>query len=256
LSKQTILLNKTEGIATIYLNRPEKKNAMTLEMWKQIPKLLADMENDKEINSVIIRGVNEEAFCAGADIEEFSIERVNASRSQNYDNQVTAAGDALENFSKPIIAMIEGPCIGGGSEIALACDIRFSSETGIFGITPAKIGLIYGVPQTKRLIDAVGPSRAKDILFSGRFLDPTEAYQFGLIDRVYPTESIVEETYNYAKLLGNRSQSTIKAAKKISQAILAGTVDKEFDHNTAYFSNDIHEGIKAFKEKRKPQFSV
>ena len=254
MEKQTILVNKMEGIATIYLNRPEKRNAMTLDMWKQIPKILSRLESDTDVKVVIIRGVDENAFSAGADIEEFEIERVDAARSQNYDNCITAAGNAIGECPKPIIAMIEGSCIGGGSEIALACDIRFSSVTGIFGITPAKIGLIYGVPQTKRLIDTVGPSRAKDILFSGRFLDAMEAYQIGLIDHVYPSESIVEETYNYARLLSKRSQATIKAAKMITHSILQGTADLEFEHNYTYFSADIFEGIKAFKEKRQPQF--
>lgn len=252
--QKSILISKMEDIATIYLNRPEKKNAMTLDMWKQIPQILDELEYNLEVKVVIIRGINDEVFCAGADIKEFSVERMDATSAQNYDNYLTAAGEALENFPKPVIAMIEGPCIGGGSELALACDIRFSSDTGIFGITPAKIGLIYGVPQTKRLIDAVGPSRAKDILFSGRFLDSTEAHQVGLIDFVYPKESIVEETYNYARLLGTRSQATIKAAKLITKLILEGEVDKDFEHNLKFYSTDIHEGIKAFKEKRQPQF--
>lgn len=254
MNKQTIMVSKMEDIGTIYLNRPKKKNAMTLNMWKQIPKLLGELENDKEIKVVIVRGIDESAFSAGADIEEFSVERVDASRSQSYDSHITAAGDALENFPKPVLAMIEGPCIGGGSEIALACDIRFSSVTGVFGITPAKIGLIYGFPQTKRLINSVGPSRAKDILFSGRFLNADEAFQVGLVDYVYPAESIVEETYNYARLLGTRSQATIKAAKMISRSILEGTTVKEFEQNHSLFSTDIIEGVQAFKEKRQPQF--
>ena len=257
MTEQSIFMEKSGNIATIYLNRPEKKNAFTLNMWKEIPKILSELEYDTEIKVVIIRGIDENAFCAGADIVEFSIERTDASRAQNYDNHVTAAGNALEKSSKPIIAMIEGPCIGGGSELSLACDIRFSSTTGVFGITPAKIGLVYGVPQTKRLIRAVGPSRAKDILFSGRFLDANEAYQIGLIDRVYPKESIVEETYNYARLLGKRSQTTIQAAKKITQSIIEGaTSDSDIEYLIlqSYVSPDIQEGITAFKEKREPQF--
>lgn len=254
MNKQPILVKRMENIATIYLNRPEKKNAMTLDMWKQIPTILSKLQHETEVNVVIIRGINEEVFCAGADIKEFTTERMNALSAQNYDNYLTEAGEALENFPKPVIAMVEGPCIGGGAELALACDIRFSSDTGIFGITPAKIGLIYGVPQTKRLIDAVGPSRAKDILFSGRLLSSTEAQQIGLIDFVYPKETVVEETYNYARMLGTRSQATIKATKIITKLILEGKADKNFDHNHAYYSTDLHEGIKAFQEKRQPQF--
>src|SRR5699024_1100088 len=127
------------------------------------------------------------------------------------------AGNALEDCSKPIIALIEGACVGGGSEIALSCDIRFSSKTAFFGITPSKIGLIYGVSQTKRLVNTVGPSRAKDILFSGRLFEASEAYNIGFVDYLYPENLIVEKTYDYANLLTTRSQDSIKASKFITK---------------------------------------
>ncbi|MDS9470919.1 enoyl-CoA hydratase-related protein [Sporosarcina pasteurii] len=259
MKKDSLVVTKSNNIATIYINNLEKKNAMTLNMWKKIPVLLLDLENDQDINVVIIRGIDASAFSSGADIEEFAIERTNAVNALNYDTHVTNAGDAIENFSKPVIAMIEGPCIGGGGELALACDLRFSSVTGVFGITPAKIGLVYGVPQTKRLVHTVGPSRAKDILFSGRFFDAKEAYQIGFVDRVYKETEIVEETYNYAKLLVNRSQETIRGAKKITNSILDGMDESKYENEqiilNSYSAPDIQEGIAAFIEKRTPNFN-
>lgn len=253
----SLSINKSEGVATIHLNRPKKKNTITLKMWKEIPKILNEMEADTDVKTVIIRGADETVFSAGADINEFVTEREKSSNAMNYDMHVTNAGDALESFSKPLIAMIEGPCIGGGCDLALACDLRFSSVTGVFGITPAKIGLVYGVPQTKRLVETVGPSRAKDILFSGRFLNAKEAYNIGLVDRVYKTNEIIEKTYSYAKLLGERSQITIHGAKKINKAILEKKEDTKEIKNViykSYYSTDIQEGVLAFQEKRPPEF--
>ncbi|AXF55272.1 enoyl-CoA hydratase-related protein [Salicibibacter kimchii] len=258
--EQSIFYSKTENIATIYLNRPDKKNAVTLDMWKEIPKILAELEYDREVTVVIIRGINDNAFSAGADITEFTVERGNENRAMNYDNHLTLAGDALEYFPKPLIAMVEGTCIGGGCEIALACDLRFSSETGVFGITPAKIGLVYGVPQTKRLVQVVGASRAKDILFSSRFIQANEAYNIALIDRVYKSDEIVDETYKYARLLSGRSQTSIKGSKKIIQSILneSDKDQEEIDRIilNSYLSPDIKEGVAAFTENRSPNFSL
>lgn len=260
MKKQLLLTRKFEDIATIYFNRPKKKNSITLEMWKQIPIILSDLEMDPNIKVVIVRGIDENVFSAGADIKEFATERARPIDAMKYDTHITNAGDALENFPKPLIAMIEGPCIGGACEIALACDLRFSSVTGVFGITPAKIGLVYGVPQTRRLVQTIGPARAKDILFSGRFINAQEAYNIGFVDRVFQADEVVEETYNYARLLGKRSQTTIHGAKKITQTIL----EKSEENNSeikqiiddSYHSPDIQEGVSAFKEKRSPQFKI
>ncbi len=258
MEKQPLLTHKSEDVATIYFNRPEKKNAITLSMWKEFPTILSNLEKDENIKVVVIRGIDDTAFSAGADIKEFITERSNHSNSMEYDQHITNAGDAIESFSKPVIAMIEGPCIGGGSEIALSCDLRFSSVTGVFGITPAKVGLIYGLPQTRRLVQAVGSSRAKDILFSGRFLKAEEAYDIGFIDRVFDENDVVEKTYDYARLLCKRSQVSIRGSKKAVQVSLNHTEENIFEFEemlySSYLAPDIQEGVSAFKEKREPQF--
>lgn len=254
----SLFVHKSNGIATLMLNRPEKRNALTLDMWKQFPTILKDLAEETNVKVVIIKGIDDSAFSAGADISEFREVRSSPDRSRDYDQYVTLAGDAIQEFPKPTIALVQRHCIGGACEIALSCDLRFSSDNGIFGITPAKLGIVYGLPQTKRLVEVVGPARAKDILFSGRFLDANEAYKIGMIDRVYKNEEIVEKTYEYAVLLTQRSQITIQGAKKIIGNLLKTTKENEKESEmiieASYDSEDFKEGVQAFLEKRKPNF--
>ena len=259
MNNNPLLVHITNGIATLSLNRPEKKNALTLDMWKKIPVILHELEENSNVKVLIVKGIDDRAFSAGADISEFAEVRSSSNQSKIYDQFVTAAGDALQALPKPTIALVQRHCIGGACEIALACDLRFSSENGIFGITPAKLGIVYGLPQTKRLVDVVGPSRAKDILFSGRFLDAQEAYEIGLVDRVYKDEEIIEKTYEYAKLLTQRSQVTIQGVKKIIGNLLISENGREKESveivEHSYDSEDYREGVQAFLEKRQPKFN-
>lgn len=258
MEQNDIFIEKQGAIATMFLNRPEKRNALNLNMWKLIPIRLKELEEDKEVKVLIIRGRDDTAFAAGADIGEFQTLRMNPENARDYDYHVEEAETSLNQFSKPIIAMIQNFCIGGGCEIALACDLRFTSENGIFGITPSKLGLIYGVSATKNLVDTVGPSKAKDILFSGRFLNATEAYHIGLVDQVFPDDDIIEKTYEYARLVANRAQKTVKGSKKVVRYLLEDSSIQLNDiysmMNDAIQSNDYKEGISAFLEKRKPNF--
>ncbi|MDQ0339955.1 enoyl-CoA hydratase/carnithine racemase [Caldalkalibacillus uzonensis] len=258
MATEHLFLEKQGHVATLYLNRPEKKNALTYEMWAAIPGFIEEVEADDEIKVLIIRGVNGEAFAAGADISEFETLRSTPEGAMKYNEKVLAAEAALYNCSKPIIAMIQKYCIGGGCEIAAACDLRFTSENGIFGITPAKLGLIYDLSATKNVVDLIGPSRAKDILFSGRFLDAQEAFAYGLVDHVYPDEEIVEKTYAYAEMVASRAQKTVKGAKKIIREILNGATEETEEIKQmildSFVSSDYKEGVRAFLEKRQPQF--
>lgn len=258
MAEDLLIVEKKENIASIYINRPEKRNALTFEMWQQIPAILQDLEQDEEVKVVIFRGIDDTAFAAGADISEFKTLRSTAVGEQQYNKAVSEAEAAIANLSKPTIAMIQKYCIGGGCIIALACDLRFSSDTGIFAITPAKIGLVYSFEGTKNLVNLVGPSRAKDMLFSGRELNVYEAYGFGLIDRIITEDEIVQKTYEYAKILTERAQKTIKGAKKIINEIQNGlsTETEEIREMTvsSFASLDYKEGVSAFLEKRVPVF--
>lgn len=259
MTEQLMFYEKNNHIATLFINNPDKKNAITLKMWQTFPSILEDLEADEEIRVVIIRGIDDKAFSAGGDIKEFIEERSSVTKAKNYDYYVAKAGEALDSFAKPLIAMIEGPCIGGGCDIALACDMRFTSSTGVLGITPAKIGLMYTVAQTNRLFLAVGASKAKDILFSARLLDANEAKEIGLVDRVYDSSTLEKATYEYAQLIAERAQTTVYGAKQIIGHIVNGTVESESEKineilDKSYYSSDIKEGVSAFIEKRTPKF--
>ncbi len=257
-SKPDVFVEKKDEIATLYLNRPEKRNAFHMDMWLMIEERLKELEADDEVKVLIIRGVDETSFAAGADISEFKTIRYSAEGAKKYNDRVMLVEQRLKNFPKPTIAMIQRYCVGGGMELALACDLRFSSETGLFGITPAKLGLIYNLAPTKGLVDLVGPAKAKDILFSGRLLDAQEAYEFGLIERVYPDDEIVEKTYEYASLITERAQRAVKGSKRIIAEVVKGAQEESPEIAQlildSFESDDYKEGVNAFLEKRKPNF--
>lgn len=253
-----IYLEKTENIATIIFNRPEKRNALSLDMWRRIPMLLKEVEEDKRMRVLVLRGVDHQAFSAGADISEFQTHRSSPEQAKMYREFTLTAERMLAEIPIPTISMIQGYCVGGGCELAVACDSRFSDTTGKFGITPAKLGFVYHFSGTKHLIDLVGPSHAKDILYSGRIFESEEALHMGLVDRMFLPEEIVEKTYEYASLLARNSQSTISGAKKIMHSILHGQhmEDEEIANLilASFQGKDYQEGVQAFREKRKPNF--
>ncbi|GAB7386444.1 enoyl-CoA hydratase-related protein [Bacillaceae bacterium] len=253
-----LYLQKNGAIATLYFNRPEKRNALTYEMWQTIPRLLEEVEGDRAIKVLILRGVDATAFAAGADISEFKTLRYSAEGANIYNQATLIAEEKLAHLSKPTIAMVQGYCVGGGCELAVACDFRFSDTTGKFGITPAKLGLIYNLPGTKNLVDLVGPAKAKDILYSGRIMDAEEAFRIGLVDRLFPPEKIVEETYAYANLLAGNAQMSIRGTKRMIREILNGVTEETEELAqlvlSSFDSEDYKEGVRAFLEKRKPNF--
>ena len=249
-----IHLKKNGEIAELILNRPNKKNALNRAMWDAIPQLMADAENDKAIRIVVVHGGDAKAFAAGADISEFGANGGGA----GFRDAVFSAMHSIGDCIKPTIAMISGPCIGGGCGIALACDFRFAGATASFGITPAKLGIAYGLYDTKRLVDAVGAATAKDILFTGRIFGAGEAKDMGLIDRLVQEEALRKTTWDYAQLICENSQYSVRASKKTIQMIVNGATDDTAE-TTAQFADafsgeDFQEGTKAFLEKRKPSF--
>ena len=258
MASQPLRLERAGAVATLVLNRPEKRNAMSLLMWQALPTLLDQVMADVAIRVLILRGATDEAFSAGADIAEF--ERVGASESaaREYNESVEMALRRLAGLEKPTIARIAGACVGGGCSLAVACDLRFAAEGTRIGITPARLGICYSLEDTKRLVDLIGPARAKDILFSARLLDAREALGIGLVDRVLPRHELAEAVQGYALLLTERSVYTIRSAKRIVRLIQSGTVT-ETDETRAlrdgsFVGPDFREGYRAFLEKRKPRF--
>ena len=254
---EEIFVNRSGVMAELVLNRPAKRNAITSAMWMAIPELLTPLADDPAVKLLVVRGAGG-SFAAGADIGEF--EKVYATRegAGRYSRSIGFALDALAAFPKPTIARIEGACVGGGCGVALSCDLRFAAEGSRFAITPAKLGLTYTLNDTKRLIDAVGVSYAKDILYSGRLLDAEEALRIGLINRRVPTDELDASIAAYADGLAETSSHSARMTKKIVSLIRSG-VDADTDETRQIFldafqGEDFQEGYRAFLEKRKPKF--
>jgi enoyl-CoA hydratase/carnithine racemase len=252
-----IHLTREGPIARLIFNRPDKKNALTKAMWAAIPELLAQAAEDPDVLALIVRGEGG-CFAAGADIAEFPQVYSTPETSRHYSDLVQAAGRALAAFPKPSIAVIRGACVGGGCGLALARDLRFAKTGAKIGITPGKLGLAYTLADTRRLVDAVGPSRAKDMLFSGRLVEADEALRIGLVDRVAPPDALASMTLTYLKGLLENSQYSIRAMKATINAIADGQAHETADSYAAYLDGfdgaDFREGYAAFMAKRPPVF--
>jgi enoyl-CoA hydratase/carnithine racemase len=251
---ETILPHST----TLVFNRPDKRNALTVEMWTAIPALIDQAIADPEVKLVFVRG-NGGVFASGADISEMPQVYATGSAALANDEKIQGAMKAIEDCPKPVIALIEGPCVGGGCGIALACDMRFGTIGSRYGVTPAKLGLVYGAGDTRRLVQAVGLSKAKDILFTGRLLEAPEAYDIGLIDQVVAPQDLEALAGAYAIKIAAASQFSIRGQKKIL-AMLRGGAD-DAPESRALFAqsfegDDFKEGFAAFKGKRPANFPV
>lgn len=252
-----ITLERHGHAAHLVLNRPEKRNALNEAMWRAIPSLLAEAEADNAVRLLVVRGAGG-AFAAGADISEFEEVYATPERAADYSRAIAAALDGLAAFPKPTLAMIEGACVGGGCGIALACDLRFAAEGSRFGITPGKLGLVYTLNDTRRLVNAVGLPAAKDILFTGRLLAADEALRLGLINRLVSAETLAGEVEAYGTLIAAASPRSARVTKQLMALIEAG--QSEDDDATralfleAFTSADFQEGYRAFLEKRTPKF--
>lgn len=255
---EDLVSDRRGEVATLSFNRPQTRNALTLAIWQRLPEVLAKVERDPEVKVLVVRGAGRDAFASGADISEFETLRLGHEQAERYDAAVTRAEGALASFSKPSIAMIHGPCIGGGCELAVACDFRFSDEGGRFGITASKIGLVYGLAPTKRLVDLMGVARAKRMLFTGEIWSARQAYERGLVDEVWPRDDLEANTYDFAAQISARAQFSVRAAKAMVLAALQGqTAESEETgrlRSEGYATADYREGVRAFLEKRPAHF--
>ena len=252
------LFLQTGVIGRVFLNQPEKRNALSQSMWQAIPAVCEAIEADPSIRVVIVSGSGSQAFSAGADISEFETIYASVETTRLANDAIRLAQARLRNLSVPTIAMIDGVCIGGGLGIALACDFRFAANTARFAITPAKLGIAYSYLDTAQLVEKVGPVGARDILFSARQIQADEAKNMRLIERIFEPEALERETVAYAETLASLSRTSIQTAKTIINSIADSMTTKADDFNAiceASFSGpDFQEGYRAFLEKRKPNF--
>jgi enoyl-CoA hydratase/carnithine racemase len=257
LSHDIIIKAQNDRITTLRLNRPQRRNALDQATWIQLAAQVAEAAGDPNCAVVILTG-GPIAFAAGADISEFETVYADAVTTARFQAHVEAAMTALEACPKPVIAQISGPCVGGGCGLALACDIRFADEGAQFGITPAKLGLVYTPRDIKRVINAAGLSRAKDLLFSGRLIDAQDALRIGLIDRIVPKDQLEQVTLDYARSLIDNAPGAIGTMKQIMSLLAhdepqALAVGNQWAAEAA-MAEEFIEGRRAFLAKRRPNF--
>jgi len=250
--------SKEGGVARIIFDHPERRNAISVDMWCQIPEVAKQLADDAEVRVVILRGAGETAFVAGADISEFTAQRVGAA-TESYDAASARAFGALARLRMPVIAQIYGACIGGGVAMALAADVRYAADDAFFAIPAARLGLGYQMGGIEALAAVVGHSAAKEIFFTARRYSATEAHQLGLFNRVAPAaelESLVCET---AQRIAENAPLTLASIKRISFELSKEPDARDIDAVTAsiaacFESEDYREGIQAFLEKRRTDF--
>lgn len=248
-----------DGIGWVIFNNPARHNALSLEMWQGLADILAHYAGNPDVRVAVLRGAGGKAFVSGADISEFDSKRANAAQKEEYARVAGQANRWLARFEKPLIALIEGYCIGGGLATALAADIRFASPDSRFGIPAARLGLGYEYEGLAKLARIVGPARARDIMFSARFMAADEARQMGLVNFVVERERIEAEVAEYAARIAGNAPLTVKAAKAAIDAWERGGRDDEVAEvralvDACFDSDDYREGRRAFKDKRPPAF--
>jgi enoyl-CoA hydratase/carnithine racemase len=255
---QPLVVRRTGAVAVLTIERPDKRNAMTAAMWAALPGVLEPLAGDPEVRVLVVTGAGP-SFCAGADISELlgGTDPVDPMADLRRDN--LAAQAALRAFPKPTVAMIRGHCVGGGVEIATACDLRFTDPTGVFGIPPAKVGIVYPPASIRPLLDLVGPATAKYLLLSGEPIDADTALRTGLVDRLVAAEELEAEVFRFAGLLADRSALTQRSVKEIVAALTDGRDDDAESRAALWYREtiahgELAEGVAAFAERRPPTF--
>jgi len=254
LTYQNIVVTKEGSIGIVQLNRPSALNALNFELMAELVKALEELDGDQAVRVIILTG-NERAFAAGADLKEMSqagpVDLILGRRFELWDR--------VRKIAKPIIAAVSGYCLGGGNELAMSCDLIIASENATFGQPEVNVGIMPGAGGTQRLIRAVGKYKAMEMILTGKPITANEAYRVGLVNRVVPAESLLDETKKMANEIASKPPISIRAAK---EAILkaqdtALEVGLDFERKSFYMlfaTEDGKEGMKAFLEKRKPNF--
>lgn len=242
----------------IVFDHPERRNAVSVQMWNELPKAVEELAADDAVRVVAMRGEGEAAFVAGADISEFGARRTGAA-SVEYDAGSARALGALANLGKPLLAMIRGYCLGGGVAVALTADMRYAAEDAVFAVPAARLGVGYPLPGLESLERLVGPSRAKEIFFTARRFDAAEALQMGLVNAVVPADRLEEHVRGVAERIADNAPLTLASVKRIVHELMREPSQRdhaavEASVRACFESADYREGVKAFLEKRPPRF--
>ncbi|MGH7252976.1 MAG: enoyl-CoA hydratase-related protein [Nitrospiraceae bacterium] len=257
---QELLREVKGGVATVTINRPAQRNAVTYEMWKQLCALTAELETNPEVRVVILRGAGTQAFSAGADIAEFEETRRNSALAIKYHAAVEEAFKAVADLTKPTIAMVAGFCVGGGLELAISADLRIAADNSRFGMPTAKLGIVMPHWEMSRLVRLVGAGRVMDMVLTARLVEAEEALRIGLISRLVPLAEVEQVTDQVAAEIAAYAPLSHCWHKEIMETVLRmpdldGLTAAEAKLPFACFdTEDFQEGRRAFLEKRKPEF--
>jgi enoyl-CoA hydratase/carnithine racemase len=249
-----------DGVAWLVLRNPEKLNAVRLEMWRAIPPALASLDADPAVRVIVVRGHGDGAFVSGADISEFATHRKDAASAAAYEAVTAEAFVALAACPKPVVAMLQGACIGGGLAIAVCADLRIAADDTKMALPPARLGLGYHLAGVERVVEVVGPSTAAEMLFTARQYSAEEALAVGLVNRVVPKAALVAETERYVRDIASNAPLTIRAAKRAIGEVQRAAGERDAAAvarlvAACFESEDYAEGVRAFLEKRRPRFT-
>ncbi len=255
-----LLLGREGQIATITFNHPDRMNAIELEMWAELARLVPELDKDDNIRVLIFRGAGERAFSAGADISRFAEERSNSAQAREYSEQFLPGLDAIDAFNKPTLSLIRGACVGGGIELASATDIRIAGESSRFGVPVAKLGLVAGYSELRRFVHSIGPTRTMDMLLTARLFSAKEMLDVGFLARVVPDGEVEKTVLKTAGRIASLAPLVQRWHKEFVKTILRDpSLDTLTEEDIAkqfasFDTEDFKEGVDAFLSKRTPRF--
>lgn len=248
------------AIGWLVFDHPERRNAVSAAMWRAIPALAARLDAEPAVRVVVLRGAGEEAFVSGADISEFERTRTGARAAQAYEDVGIAAFAAIAGMAKPVLAMIHGWCIGGGMALALSADLRYAADDAILAIPAARLGLGYHVSGLEALVRLVGPSTAKEVLFTAQRFPAQQALARGLVTEVLPKAALEARVRAVAAVIADNAPLTLRSAKRVIGELGRDPAARDSDAMrrsilACFESEDYREGVRAFLAKRKPAFT-
>lgn len=254
----SVLVARDGPIATVTLNRPDRLNALDKAMWMQLGAVMRELDADQSLCCIVLRGAGDKAFAAGADISEFHSERANSRQAKKYGEDIAASMRALAECRHPIVALIQGACVGGGLLVASQCDLRICNESARFGVPVKNLGLTEAYDELQAMMRVVGRAASLEILLEGRIWGAREAYEKGLVCRVVPDAGVVEEAYATARRIADGAPLVARWHKKFVRRLADPRPLTPEEHEESYAcfdTEDFRAGVAAFLAKKKPEFS-